>query len=805
MPLRNLGLLACSVLLAAAHCDDGGTTPIGSSDPCDPSPCFAGVRCEAEDGHPSCAACPAGMEGDGVTCADEDGCAEDPCFPGVACTDVPAPGTGATCGECPDGTVGDGRECEVRGCATRPCFPLVHCTDLPGSGYACGPCPDGFEGDGRTCTDIDGCAVAPCFPGAPCTDVPAPGTGATCGACPSGTEGDGITCTDVDGCAGARCFEGVECTDRPAPETGFTCGPCPPGLEGDGATCTEIDGCAVTPCFPDVFCKDVGAPGTGRTCGPCPPGTAGDGAVCTDLDGCLDDLCVSRCVDVPAPDAGYTCEPCMGEGCPVLAAIAGPDVDAEVGTKVLLRGSATGANGWSTCSWTNDLDANVLGTCDVTVTVAGRTGTYTLTVTDASGAVATDTVAVRRLRLSADAGPDVNAKSGDKVTLAVQLAGGSCAGQKCVTCRWSLRDGTNVSDSCSFAVTATATTNYAVKVTDGGDATVIDDDLTVFVTDVAEDACKWSYVGFSLDNYPYGRGMSYSCSGSKLRHTSIGGASAVVSTASVRNARVTAYVSVESGNGQRSVGLVFGWQDPVHFYLLDWRGASEDAGPRECGGTLAGFAVKRVDGGADAATTLTRNQQVGYDFTDYTFACADIFTTDRGNDALLGGDSEFLLSPADEGAVTTGWAAFTTYRLELYLASDRFKVMAYADDAEAGAVDDPVAAFTIEDDSYPEGQIGIFDVGQLDAYFKVTSMASLSGFVAKAGSDVTIAAGETAKLSGSASLAVPPFTCAWSGGGKLVASDCETSVSPAVTTKYQLTVTDDFGNTATDEVQVAVK
>ena len=38
---------------------------------------------------------------------DLDGCTELICFAGVECMDVPAPGTGATCGPCPDGFSGD--------------------------------------------------------------------------------------------------------------------------------------------------------------------------------------------------------------------------------------------------------------------------------------------------------------------------------------------------------------------------------------------------------------------------------------------------------------------------------------------------------------------------------------------------------------------------------------------------------------------------------------------------------------------------------------------------------------------------
>ena len=75
---------------------------------CDPNPCFDGVACaEVPDGY-QCDACPAGMEGDGESCADIDGCEVSPCFLGVTCSDVAAPGDGATCGDCPDGFFGNG-------------------------------------------------------------------------------------------------------------------------------------------------------------------------------------------------------------------------------------------------------------------------------------------------------------------------------------------------------------------------------------------------------------------------------------------------------------------------------------------------------------------------------------------------------------------------------------------------------------------------------------------------------------------------------------------------------------------------
>ena len=40
-----------------------------------------------------------------------DGCAMQSCFEGVNCTDNQAPQTGATCGPCPTGLVGNGMRC----------------------------------------------------------------------------------------------------------------------------------------------------------------------------------------------------------------------------------------------------------------------------------------------------------------------------------------------------------------------------------------------------------------------------------------------------------------------------------------------------------------------------------------------------------------------------------------------------------------------------------------------------------------------------------------------------------------------
>jgi hypothetical protein len=331
-------------------CETGWTGTYCSQDinGCATDPCFPGVTCTdvpAPGTGFTCGACPAGYEGDGISCTDIngclahacvngtcvdlappasgyscscdtgwegtycdqdiDGCATGPCFPGVACTDVAAPGTGFTCGACPTGYEGDGISCtDINGCLSHACVNGT-CQDVPapGTGYNCS-CTSGWEG--VLCDqDIDGCASGPCFPTVTCTDVAAPGTGFTCGPCPTGYTGDGITCTNYDACSPNPCANGT-CTDHAPPSTGFTCN-CPSGWEG--TLCDQdVDGCAGDPCFPGVTCTDVAAPGTGFTCGSCPAGYAGDGITCTDYDACQSNSCVhGDCVDDAPPSTSYTC------------------------------------------------------------------------------------------------------------------------------------------------------------------------------------------------------------------------------------------------------------------------------------------------------------------------------------------------------------------------------------------------------------------------------------------------------------------------------------------------------------------
>ncbi|KAK3254864.1 hypothetical protein CYMTET_35938 [Cymbomonas tetramitiformis] len=255
----------------------------------------------------TCAPCPADMVGDGVTClpnlcyTQNGGC-------DVAVTCKMDPVTGIReCGSCPIGTEPvpntassslSWRCEETDGCAAAPCWSdgvfRQTCDDVPapGTGHTCGPCPAGFLENlsGTGCDDVDECGLLAnggCWESEADSSVRTkcenqPGT-FSCSACPPRYIGTGeagcrerVMCDTSNG----NCDPLASCTDNLA--TGYAeCGPCPAGYSGTGDTvCVDADGCALEPCFPGVECADVAAPGEGRTCGSCPEGYRGDGVWC---------------------------------------------------------------------------------------------------------------------------------------------------------------------------------------------------------------------------------------------------------------------------------------------------------------------------------------------------------------------------------------------------------------------------------------------------------------------------------------------------------------------------------------------
>ncbi|KAK3277089.1 hypothetical protein CYMTET_14889 [Cymbomonas tetramitiformis] len=163
-------------------CVDDDGCQIGSGvDACDGAQC---IDVPAPGTGYVCSPCPPGMLGNGVTCQENycpaSGSGFGGCDPMVACTMDGRTNT-AVCGACPSGlelaetssnrAEASGQRCaEIDGCAKQPCWSngsaIQTCEDIPapGIGRICGDCPAGFRAaadrdDG--CTDVDECQELP--------------------------------------------------------------------------------------------------------------------------------------------------------------------------------------------------------------------------------------------------------------------------------------------------------------------------------------------------------------------------------------------------------------------------------------------------------------------------------------------------------------------------------------------------------------------------------------------------------------------------------------------------------------------
>jgi hypothetical protein len=307
------------------------------------------------------------------------------------------------------------------------------------------------------------------------------------------------------------------------------------------------------------------------------------------------------------------------------------------------------------------------------------------------------------------------------------------------------------------------------------------------------------------DEYPTAANPNYLCdaTGTARRQTVNGKPAIVLSDLLVANVRITGHISVETTADDDLIGFLWGWQSPKQAYLLSWKQLSQNWTAR-CGNAPAGIAVKKIDGALTAPGSISFNAAFGYNATDYVYGCAVGWSQSRADSSLLNDDTLFLMAPADPGAHATGWRDSITYRFEFFYTPSRTRILVYEDDQMTGSTTTLVTSLLIEDSSYPAGAFAFFSNSQEQVAFGNFQLASLSGYRADAGVDQTVATGQPATLSGSAELAVPPITCAWAAGGATVATGCAATVTPAATTTYTLTVTDDFARTSTDQVEVRV-
>jgi uncharacterized repeat protein (TIGR01451 family) len=184
--------------------------------------------------------------------------------------------------------------------------------------------------------------------------------------------------------------------------------------------------------------------GSGASHGVSPTVTTVYTVTVTDNNGCEGtDEVVVTVNDNPIADAGSDALVCVGES-------------------TTLTASAIGGDGNYTFAWDNGLGAG-----DIQIVSPLSTTTYTVTVTDGNGCVATDFVTVAVVdRPTVDAGPDVFACEGTSITLTASAADG--AGNYVFSWDNSLGNGA------TQLVSPVATTTYTVTVTDGNGCTDTD-------------------------------------------------------------------------------------------------------------------------------------------------------------------------------------------------------------------------------------------------------------------------------------------------------------------------------------------
>lgn len=542
----------------------------------------------------------------------------------------------------------------------------------------------------------------------------------------------------------------------------------------------------------------------------CPAGYELVGIDCVDIDGCADAPCHpdTTCTDVPPPGTGYTCSQCIGPGCPELRAMAGPDVLSVRSATATISGAAEGFNGAYDCRWENDQTPDVFETCTATVAVDTVT-TFTLTVTDASSAVAVDALTIYVAELVADAGVGQNTVSGDAVTLSAAVFGASCPDDSCLTCTWTeTHGGAVVGTDCETEVSPTTTREYTLTVYDAGLGETATDSTTVFVTDQFTEVCHWQTIALPIDPV-VGGAPNYACiNGNTGRVQPLNAdPSVVLSDLQVGNALIQGRLAVETTGDDDFIGFVWGWQDPRQHYVMRWKQRYQDLGRqganrRNCGIAHEGIAVLRMD--ADPAEPATLTQTGSFFTADYVADCGVHWSSERFREPDFGGSTEFLLTPTDPGAFTQGWRDRITYRFDVYFTPTKTKFVIHEDDRDESPVAVKLTEFTVTDTAYPEGGLGFYTNSQNQTEFLDFNMASLTAYHAVAGPTREIGTGETVTLSGRAELAVPPYACTWSVDGVEISTDCEVNVAPTVPTTYDLTVVDDFGRIAEASTAVIV-
>jgi len=134
--------------------------------------------------------------------------------------------------------------------------------------------------------------------------------------------------------------------------------------------------------------------------------------------------------------------------------------------------------------------------------------------------------------------------------------------------------------------------------------------------------------------------------------------------------------SVQTTSDDDIIGFVFGWQDPEHYYLLDWKQTEQDDGT--CGLAEEGASLKVV----------ASDEEID--------DCADFWTT-------AGTDRVTPVVPVSENP--DGWEDEAVYDFHLVFRPGDIRI-------EIRQGDDVVVSLTSDDETYTSGNFGFFNYSQ---------------------------------------------------------------------------------------------
>jgi hypothetical protein len=165
--------------------------------------------------------------------------------------------------------------------------------------------------------------------------------------------------------------------------------------------------------------------------------------------------------------------------------------------------------------------------------------------------------------------------------------------------------------------------------------------------------------------------------------------SAYVNQRVVGNVRITGEVTVETTSDDDLIGLVFGWQDPSNFYLVDWKQATQP--DTECETAEIGVSIKRFQ-------------------SDAAIGDCPSFWSSAGSDAVT------ILSPASANPI--GWADNQKYRFVVDFRPGDITVQILQGDVV-------LATATSADSTWSEGRFGFYNFSQQEVRYELVTFEPL--------------------------------------------------------------------------------